>query len=419
MGRGHAEPEAGADFHFMVHNAAGIVSAQQDIRVTEALIRLRAHAFSNDRPLADVAHDVIARTLRLQCPRPGAPRAGGRPLLRWMPRAWPQPALAALAGGRTFREVMEMTREADVVKSLVEMADTLAGDYDVVDMLTGVADRCVHLLGVSAAGVMLASPAGSLALVASSSEAMRLLELFELQQQEGPCLDAFRTGEPVQHQNLQAGAGRWPSFSAAAVQAGFASALALPLRLREVTLGALNLLSATRTPMAEADVIVARAFADLAALSIIQHRATAGAQRPNDQLSVALISRVVIEQAKGVISGTRLLSTQPRFPGCGPTPATHNRRLTDVAQAAIDGTLDPRAYRPRRPARPPLTVHSNGLPWTRAKAHVLDPGVTSPRPGRRAPGTWTACSGLVIGDRLADASCPHRMGCLNAIMLRN
>ena len=98
-----------------------------------------------------------------------------------------------------------MTREADVVKSLVEMADTLVDDYDIVDMLTGVADRCVSLLDVSAAGVMLASPAGSLGLVASSSEAMRLLELFELQAQEGPCLDAFRTGEPVERENLQAG----------------------------------------------------------------------------------------------------------------------------------------------------------------------------------------------------------------------
>ena len=106
-----------------------------------------------------------------------------------------------------------MTREADVVRSLVEMADTLVEDYDVVDLLTGLADRCVSLLGVSAAGVMLASPAGSLGLVASSSEAMRLLELFELQAQEGPCLDAFRTGEPVGHEDLEAGAGRWPSAS--------------------------------------------------------------------------------------------------------------------------------------------------------------------------------------------------------------
>src|SRR5881394_2299360 len=148
-----------------------------------------------------------------------------------------------------------MTREADVVRSLVEMADTLVDDYDVDDLLTGVADRCVHLLGVSAAGVMLASPAGGLALVASSSEAMRLLELFELQAQEGPCLDAFRTGQRVDQENLQAGAGRWPSFSAAALRAGFQSASALPLRLRETTLGALNLLSVTQTPMVEADII--------------------------------------------------------------------------------------------------------------------------------------------------------------------
>src|SRR6266478_3371933 len=162
-----------------------------------------------------------------------------------------------------------MSRESDVVRSLVEMADTLVDDYDVVDLLTGLADRCVSLLGVSAAGVMLASPAGTLGLVASSSEAMRLLELFELQAQEGPCLDAFRTGETVQHENLQAGTGRWPLFSAAALQAGFASALALPLRLREATLGALNLLRVTRPPMDEADIIVARPFAALATLSII------------------------------------------------------------------------------------------------------------------------------------------------------
>jgi GAF domain-containing protein len=242
-----------------------------------------------------------------------------------------------------------MTREADVVRSLVEMADTLTDDYDIVDMLTGLADRCVSLLGVSAAGVMLASPAGSLGLVASSSEAMRLLELFELQAQEGPCLDAFRTGEPVEHENLQAGAGRWPVFSAAAVQAGFASALALPLRLREVTLGALNLLSITRAPMAEADVIVARAFADLAALSIAQHRASAGAQRLNEQLSAALTSRVVIEQAKGVISERADIDLAEAFARLRGYARNHNRRLTNVAQAAIDGTLDPRAWAPPAP----------------------------------------------------------------------
>src|SRR6266536_1203057 len=133
-----------------------------------------------------------------------------------------------------------MFQAADVMRSVAEMADTLVDDYDVVDLLTGLADRCVSLLGVSAAGVMLASPGGSLGLVASSSEAMRLLELFELQAQEGPCLDAFRAGERIGHEDLEAGSGRWPSFSAAAVQAGFRSASALPLRLRDVTLGALT-----------------------------------------------------------------------------------------------------------------------------------------------------------------------------------
>jgi GAF domain-containing protein len=245
-----------------------------------------------------------------------------------------------------------MTREADVVKSLVEMADTLVDDYDIVDMLTGVADRCVSLLDVTAAGVMLASPAGSLGLVASSSEAMRLLELFELQAQEGPCLDAFRTGEPVEQENLQAGAGRWPVFSAAALRAGFASALALPLRLREVTLGALNLLSITRAPMAEADVIVVRAFADLAALSIAQHRASAEAQRLNEQLSGALTSRVIIEQAKGVISERADVDLAEAFARLRAYARSRNHRLTDVARAAIDGTLDPRAWAPPRPASP-------------------------------------------------------------------
>jgi GAF domain-containing protein len=243
-----------------------------------------------------------------------------------------------------------MTRESDVVTSLVEMADTLVDDFDVVDMLTGLADRCVSLLGVSAAGVMLASPTGSLGLVASSSEAMRLLELFELQAQEGPCLDAFRTGEPVGHENLRAGTGQWPSFSAAALQAGFRSALALPLRLRQTIVGALNLLSVTRDPMAEADVIVARAFADLAALSVAQHRASAEAQRLNEQLSAALSSRVIIEQAKGVISERADVDLAEAFSRLRAYARSGNHRLTDVAQAAIDGTLDPVAWAP--PTRP-------------------------------------------------------------------
>jgi GAF domain-containing protein len=247
--------------------------------------------------------------------------------------------------------VVNVTREADVVRVLVEMADTLVDDYDVVDLLTGLADRSVSMLGASAAGVMLASPAGSLGLVASSSEAMRLLELFELQSREGPCLDAFLTGEAVEHEVLHAGGGRWPVFSAAAVEAGFHSVVALPLRLRHATLGVLNMLNTSPAPMDEANVIVARAFADLAALSIVQHRASAEAQRVNQQLSSALNSRIVIEQAKGVISERAGVDLAEAFSRLRAWARNHNLRLTDVAQAAVDATLDSQAWAPPPPPR--------------------------------------------------------------------
>jgi GAF domain-containing protein len=263
-----------------------------------------------------------------------------------------------------------MTREADVVRSLVEMADTLVDDYDVIDLLTGLADRCVNLLSVSAAGVMLASAAGTLGTVASSSEAMHLLELFELQAAEGPCLDAFRTGEPTGHEDLEAGSGRWPLFSAAARAAGFASAYALPLRLRDVTIGALNLLSVTRSPLDEADVIVARAFADLAALSVIHHRTSVEAQRLNEQLSAALTSRVVIEQAKGVISERADVTLAEAFSRLRAYARNRNLRLTDVARAAVDGTLAWSSQPVRR---------SPGRTGSRKAAQGRDPGQAAAR----------------------------------------
>jgi GAF domain-containing protein len=237
-----------------------------------------------------------------------------------------------------------MTREADVVRSLVDMADTLINDYDVIDLLTGLADRCVRLLGISAAGVMLASAGGDLRLVASSSEAMRVLELFELQAQEGPCLDAFSTGERVEHENLRAGTGRWPRFATVAVEAGFQSAFALPLRLRERTIGALNLFSVEQTPMNEADVLVARAFADLAAISVLQQRASLEHQRLNEQLTRALTSRITIEQAKGVLFERARVDMDQAFARLRSYARNHNLRLTDVAQALIDGTLDAKAW---------------------------------------------------------------------------
>jgi GAF domain-containing protein len=170
---------------------------------------------------------------------------------------------------------------------------------------------------------------------------MRILEVFELQAQEGPCLDAYHTGERVEHEHLEAGTGLWPRFSTAALEAGFRSAFALPLRLREKTIGALSLFHVELTPMDDRDVVVARAFADLATISVLQHRAATESQRLNEQLSAALNSRVVIEQAKGVISERSGLDLAAAFSRLRNYARNHNLRLTDVAQAAIDGTINP------------------------------------------------------------------------------
>jgi GAF domain-containing protein len=237
-----------------------------------------------------------------------------------------------------------MTRESSVVQVLVELADTLVDDFDVVDMLTRLTDRCVTVLEVSAAGVMLASPADDLRLAASSSEAMRVLELFELQTQEGPCLDAFHTGKRIGHEDLQAGSGRWPRFSRAALDAGFQSVFALPLRLRERTVGALNLFSFERNPIDEQDVLVVQAFADLAAISVVQHRAATETQLVNEQLAQALTSRILIEQAKGVIFERAGVDMAEAFERLRKYARDHNLHLTTVAQSAIDGTLDPQAW---------------------------------------------------------------------------
>jgi GAF domain-containing protein len=221
----------------------------------------------------------------------------------------------------------------------VELADTLVDDFDVVDLLTRLAHRCVEVLDVEATGIMLAAPDGQLHVMASSSEAMRVLELFEVQAQEGPCLDSHRTGLPVVNQDLAAVNGRWPRFAAEAVAAGFRSAHALPMRLRGSVIGALNLFRADAGEMGAADIEVAQAFADIATIAILQHRASLEAQVLNEQLTQALNSRVVIEQAKGMVAERLNLDMERSFNALRAHARSRNLRLVDVANGVIDGTL--------------------------------------------------------------------------------
>jgi GAF domain-containing protein len=230
-------------------------------------------------------------------------------------------------------------REALLARTLVELADNLVEDFDVVELLTVLTDRCVEVLDVSAAGVMLVSPGGDLRVMASSSEAMRVLELFELQAEEGPCPDCYRTGGPIVNTKLEAVAGRWPQFAPRALEAGFRSAHALPMHLRGLTLGALNLFRADEGGLTESDVVAAQAFADVATIAILQYRAAADAKLLNQQLHDAFNTRIVIEQAKGVVAERAGLGMEEAFSRLRSYARNHNLRLVDLSQRVVDGTL--------------------------------------------------------------------------------
>ena len=232
-----------------------------------------------------------------------------------------------------------MPRETMLARTLVGLADTLVADFDVVELLTLLADSCVDVLDVGAAGLMLAAPDGKLRVMASSSEAMRVLELFEIQAQQGPCLDCFRTGKPVINQDLVATRDRWPRFTTEALAAGFHSVHALPMRLRGRVIGALNLFHPEPGAMRQADVDAAQAFADVATIAILQHRAAAEAHALNEQLNGALNTRIVIEQAKGVVAERQGVDMERSFATLRNHARNHNRRLAEVATDVIAGSL--------------------------------------------------------------------------------
>jgi GAF domain-containing protein len=233
-----------------------------------------------------------------------------------------------------------MARESLLITTLVELADNLVDDFDVIDVLTVLSDRCVEAIDVDAAGVMLASPGGDLQFVASSSESMRVLELFQIQADEGPCVDCFKTGRAIVNQALSLPDARWPRFTPRAIEKGFRSVHSLPMRLRGRTIGALNLFRTEQGQLDTDDVAVAQGLADVATIAILQHRMSLDARLLNDQLSNALNSRIIIEQAKGNVSQSTNCDVDQAFIRLRAHARNHNLRLTDVAHSVVDGSLD-------------------------------------------------------------------------------
>jgi GAF domain-containing protein len=241
-------------------------------------------------------------------------------------------------GHRGYRMTrMSEVAEIQLADVFVEMADTLVDDFDVIDFLHVLTERCVQLLGVSAAGLLLTDQRDTLQVVAASSERTRLLELFQLQTDQGPCVDCFRTGQPVSVADLPS-AGRWPAFTTAAAEVGFAAVHAVPMRLRTEVIGALNLFDTAPGPMDAGKLRIGQALADAATIGLLQQRAIHRRDILTEQLETALHSRVLIEQAKGVLAERLHLDVAEAFILLRGNARSRNRRLSDLAQAVVDGS---------------------------------------------------------------------------------
>ncbi|MFD3513928.1 GAF domain-containing protein [Streptomyces sp. NPDC058657] len=235
---------------------------------------------------------------------------------------------------------MTTAREQRLTEVFVEVADTLVEDFDFLDFLHRLSQRRVELLNVSAAGILLADTHGELRLVAASDEQTRLLELFALQHDQGPCVECYRTGVPGINIDLAHPAATlgWDRFAARARQSGFATTHAVPLRLRDRVVGALNLFHTDTHHLSDQDAVLAQALADIATIAILQQRTLEASQTEATQLQAALTSRI-LEQAKGILAERLNLTPDQAFTLFRAHARSHQQGLSDTARQIIDGTL--------------------------------------------------------------------------------
>jgi len=230
------------------------------------------------------------------------------------------------------------TREQLITDTFVELADTLVTEFDLIDFLHSLVERTVGLVDADAAGIMLADQRGGLEVMAASSHASRLLELFELQHDEGPCLDAFRSGLPVVQADLAAMHAAWPRFTPRMAEAGFSSGQAFPMRLRDQVIGALNVFRVTEGALGEQDAALVRALTDVATVGLLQERAIRARELLAEQLQGALTSRVRIEQAKGILAERAGVDVDVAFERMRDHARRNRIPLSDVVDAVLAGT---------------------------------------------------------------------------------
>lgn len=231
-------------------------------------------------------------------------------------------------------------QEKVLIRAFVGLANTLVDDYDTIDLLDRLAGYSVELLVADAAGIMLGDAQRRLRVVASSNEQSDWMELLQLEADQGPCVDCYRSGAPVTVVDLTDAAARWPRFGAAVTQRGIDGSLhALPLRLRGEPVGTLNMFHRTPGPLPAADMALGQALADVAAIGIVSERAICRGEGANEQLQKVLTSRVVIEQAKGVLTEHGHLGMDEAFDRMRRYARDHNLRLSEVAREIVETDL--------------------------------------------------------------------------------
>lgn len=230
------------------------------------------------------------------------------------------------------------TREGQLVEAFVTLADTLVVGYDLVDLLHTLVGQCVPLFDASAAGIILTDDT-ELEVVASTNERSRLVEILQLRSGSGPCVESVVTGRAVAVPDIDASGTTWPRFRAGALEQGFHSMFSVPMRLRSTTIGSLNLFWDRTGGLPAADAPTVQALADVATIGILQERALRQSDIARQQLQFALSSRVVIEQAKGVVSFTHTASMDEAFTMIRQYARSNGLPLAEVAASIVNGDL--------------------------------------------------------------------------------
>ncbi len=250
-----------------------------------------------------------------------------------------------------------MTISAErLARVFVEVADTLIAEFDVIEFLQMLADRAADIINAAAVGLLLADQHGRLQFMAASDESSRLLELFQVQSHDGPCLDAFNTARPVMNIDLRTAGGRWPRFAPQATTFGFRSVHAFPLRLRDDVIGAMNIFGHDTGGLDETDAQIMQALADVAAIGLLQERAISRGEILTEQLQGALNSRIIIEQAKGAIAQAHDTTVDAAFELIRAHARRTNRRLNEVARLIVADPNGLSDLAPRSPGTGPGQV---------------------------------------------------------------